>query len=381
MRLTSEKQIPAKIQRYAESNHLGTPRIVYETKSGIQLHFIVGAAAILIGGLIFATYLLLYNSIFSWWPTWKSLMIAIVGIGWLGIGLWIFLTPFFIMQLSIYLCPKGLIYTRGRSLTPTNDVIRWEQLTQIAKSICIGKHNTVTIVYRLQRNDLRSFDLPDELPYMDRLYGFIEQEITRQLLPQAINALRTANTQIFGELQLTPKGIGIQHGRQILPWQECEKLVVDDTTINIFRTGNPWVWYTLSISDVPNVRILQNLVAYIVSGQMTRGVTPQPDLAAIQTPEILAFEAGYTVFFGKIGIHKMGVSVDGSEKHIPWPEIAGFAITETDVILKRQAGTTSTWHTCHRWQIRNVETLQQLFDYALNTNSRQVEELNITAMP
>src|SRR5215472_14152689 len=94
MRLTSAQQIPIRVQRYADAQRLGTPRILYESARGdSRLRIILGPVTILIGCIITGLYNYYYNDVFSWWPVWQALIVLLIGIGWLCIGLWISITP------------------------------------------------------------------------------------------------------------------------------------------------------------------------------------------------------------------------------------------------------------------------------------------------
>ena len=99
MRLSSAKQIPQSIQVCAHTHKLGSPRIVYEPKGASSLHLIFGPVALLIGGAVIGVYILLYESIFSWWPNWQADLVIGVGGAWLCVGGWCFLLPF-----SIRIC-------------------------------------------------------------------------------------------------------------------------------------------------------------------------------------------------------------------------------------------------------------------------------------
>src|SRR5579883_1076168 len=132
MRLTSARQIPAKVQKHADAQQLGTPRILYETGPTTHLHLFVAPLTFLVGAAILVAYYFLYDSIFSWWPAEQAYLVLFIAFAWIGIGLWILLPPLFAPPLRIFLCPKGLI-----SIKRGIQVIRWDRMTHFWKVVTV----------------------------------------------------------------------------------------------------------------------------------------------------------------------------------------------------------------------------------------------------
>ncbi len=357
MRLNSAKQIPPRVQTYAQLNRLGSPRIVYEPKHTMQL-FIFGPLAVLLGILIIGVYILLYNSIFSWWPGWQQWLVLGVGVIWLCVGVGIIFIPVIYPHLRVYLCPKGLIYVKR-----TCEAIRWDRIATLSKEIVFHDKTEVLCSYTIRRDDGITFELRHDLPYVERLGSFMEREVARQLLPNAIAAYRAGKIQEFADISVSDKGLGLKSTRRLLRWNELEKLVIDATSVNLYRKGDSWAWTTVSISGMPNTGVLKGIVQHVKSEMRERILK---EVIPIQSSQMQAYDAGFAISFGKIGLSKAGVSItaNNNEDMLPWDEIASFGVGEDEVIIKR-AGLLEEWYTLPAWTISDLAGLRQLVDYAL----------------
>ena len=256
MRLTSEKQIPSKIHRCAQVNHLGVPRIMYEPYKESRLHLILGPFAILVGLLILGMYYSYYDRVFSWWPMWQRLVVPGISVAWLLIGGWTLLAPLASPHRRLYLCPKGLIYVRRKI-----EVIRWDQIALLYKELYAAdenaKHSSPLKNYTILREDGKQFVLSSDLPYLDRLGGFMEREITRYLLSGSIATYEAKLAQSFGVLLVDRRGITLRNtltsanihvkpqSSRLLPWSDFERVALDETTLNLHRRGDSWAWATV----------------------------------------------------------------------------------------------------------------------------------------
>ncbi len=346
MRLTAAKQIPAKVQKRTDTHQLGTPRILYEPANTSRVYLFIGPLAIIIGILIIGAYYLLYNETFSWWPIAQAYFVQLIGIAWLCVGLWVTLPAIIAPKTRIFLCPKGLVY-RKRQMT----VIRWDAIDEFWRTISLDRRTGTTCTYVIRRNDGKVFDLKPDLPYVDRLAGFIEREVTRQLLPRTIAAYNNGAALDFADIRVTSTGITTQHDHNHLVWAAIASISTDETTLSIRRKNDTWDWATLSISGIPNVGVLKGLVTHIID---------KPVLA----PQILAYDAGFPVFLGSLLISKTGVSINSSEELLPWSEIASFGIGASEVIIRRK-GQVREWHTLPLWMISDIAALKTLLDHIL----------------
>lgn len=359
MRLTSEKHLPRKIQACAHAHRLGLPRIVYTPRGSSRLHLVLGPLALAVSALIFGAYVVLYAQIFSWWPLWQAWLVLGVGLAWFLLGVWMLLPPLLAPPVRVFLCPKGLIYARYGY-----EAIRWDAIVCLSKTLRVAQQVSLLQKYTLLRADGRSFVLEGDLPYLDRLGGFMEREVTRLLLPQAIATYAAGSTLTFAEVAVTPQGLA--RAEQMLPWQAFERLNLDDTTLSIYRVGDAWAWLTLSLSDFPNVGVFKGLVDYATKYAHVPLEADPVAADATLSPLLMAYDAGDTLLFGSLRVSREGVRFsDGPRSELlPWEEIASFGVGEQEVIIKR-LGSSDQWHTVPLWTVSDAASLRQVLDYAL----------------
>jgi hypothetical protein len=364
MRLTSEKQIPSKIQACARAHSLGVPRIMYEPHAYSRLYLVLGPFALLVSALIFGGYRYYYEQFFRWGPEWQITLILSISVAWLIIGLWILLTPVFSPRTRVFLCPKGLIYDK-RGL----EVIRWDRIALIHKELHVDASSALLRNYTLRREDGKLFVLTSDLPYLERLGGFMEREIVRHLLPRAISMYMDGQVQFFADVQVTRQGIAIKDNPQLLAWPDFERIVLDETTCSIYRTSSRQAWMTLSLSGMPNVWVLQGLAEHIMKHSMRVPMVEEKMVAANPAPEIfprssqiVAYDAGFSVHFGKLCINREGININDGEVVVPWEDIASLGVSNDELILRR-IGAIDQWYTLPLWTISDVAALRQLIDY------------------
>ncbi|GHO85484.1 DUF6585 family protein [Dictyobacter formicarum] len=327
MRLTSEKQIPQKIQACAHAYQLGVPRIVYDPQSSSRLSLFLSPLAFVVSALIVGAYVTFYDQIFSWWPLWQSWMVLGIGLAWFLIGFWMLVPALLTPSLCVFLCPKGLIYQRYRC-----DVIRWEDIVQLDKTLKLEQGSTMLTCYRLQRSDGAVFVLDNDLPHLDRLGGFMEREVSRHLLPQALAKYEAEASLSFGFLEVSPAGLSMQQGQYVLPWSEYECLSLDETSISLYRQGDNQPWATLSLSGLPNVWVLKGVIEHATKRARVPLVESAPAFA--QPPQLALYAAGETISFGALSLNRAGVFLKDGARFLPWDEIASFGIGEHEVIIK-----------------------------------------------
>ncbi|HZR40167.1 MAG TPA: DUF6585 family protein [Ktedonobacteraceae bacterium] len=292
MRL-SAKQVPLEIEQYALAHQLGMPRIVYNSREESFLSLFLGPFTLLTGSSSIALYYALYDTIFSWWPAWQGTLIPLVGVMWLGVGVWIICSPFFQAKLRVFLCPSGLIYAK-QTFKQRMEAILWNEIEQIWKDISIDKQDRrIVHAYSLIRNDGSSFVFTPDLLQLERLGAFLEREVTRRLLPGAIIAYDAGKTVDFETLTVSSAGITLRRERKqdrLLPWSSITHIAIGEATVNIYHQDNTrgkTKLKTLPTSRLANVCILKGLVEYIRREQERN-----------QLPQVIAYKAGFEVFFG-----------------------------------------------------------------------------------
>ncbi|GCF06713.1 DUF6585 family protein [Dictyobacter arantiisoli] len=357
MRVTSEKQIPKKINACAHAHHLGTPRIVYESPATTQSYLFLSSFAFIVSAGIIGAYAFLYDQIFSTWPALQSWMVVIIGLAWFLIGLWMLMTPAVTIHLRVFLCPKGIIYVRRHP-----DIIRWDDIRELSKELKMDRAATVLRGYKIVRRDGAVFLLENDLPHLDRLGGFMEREITRYLLPQALANYDMGQPLTFAHLTITPHGIIYQPAQQLLSWHEFQRISLDETTLNIYRLGDSGAWLTLSLAGFPNTWIFKGVLEYAI--KQARIPALEPLSVPARPSHLVAYDTGGAIAFGPFAISRDGIDLYSQQEFLPWEEIASIGVNEHEVIIKRNAAT-DQWYTLPIWTITDVALLKQLIDYAL----------------
>jgi hypothetical protein len=344
------QHLPFEIVGVATMHKLGTPERLFGPTKEPPLGRIMGIFSIVTGCLIIITFLFTYESLFSSWPTWQVGLILLVALAWLVLGAWILLAPMNDHRLRVFLCPDGLIYVRKKP-----EAIRWSQMERIWKNVRGDSDTDDPPVYIIRRSDDLLFTFDDELEYVNELGLLLEGEITRRLLPHAIAAFDAGGPVAFDEIVVSQRGIGVKEGRKWLSWQEFSGISMGETNITIYEKSSG-VWATIILASVPNVKILQRLVEYIVREQTLR-----------QLPQIVDFNAGRVVHFGAVSMSKRNLVIDEDKPGkiaFDWSDIASVGITPSEMIVRRK-GAEREWYTLPAWRIEDKAVLKDTIEYIM----------------
>jgi hypothetical protein len=131
-------------------------------------------------------------------------------------------------------------------------------------------------------------------------------------------------------------------------------MYIDEQKIEVYKKGQVNVWASLNVAAIPNVEILRGLVRY---GQQA--------LEYQQVPAIAAYRAGFAVAFGPLTINQHGVVINNGT--LPWTEIAGIGVGESEVMIKRK-GDPAGWQVFPLWRIPDASSLKELINYIMRTS-------------
>jgi hypothetical protein len=208
--------------------------------------------------------------------------------------------------------------------------------------------------YVIRRNDQAFFVLKPDVVDGEKLGALLEGEITQRLLPRAIAAFEAGDTIVFDNIAISARSLRIKQGSKKLTWPEFERMHIDEQTIEVYKKGQVNVWASLNVAAIPNVEILRGLVRYA-----------QQELQYRQVPAIAAYRAGFSVAFGPFTISQRGVVINNGT--LPWTEIAGIGVGESEVMIKRK-GDPASWHVFPLWRISDASSLKELVDYIMRNS-------------
>jgi len=108
--------------------------------------------------------------------------------------------------------------------------------------------------------------IPNQLKDYDDLLTSLIPYLAERLVAQAHQELSRGVPVVFGKrLSLDPQGgvvfTGLLGGKQNLPFHEVDSIVFERANLAIRRRGEPKPWQTVPIAAVPNVGVLQKIVA------------------------------------------------------------------------------------------------------------------------
>lgn len=345
----SAQPITQALQHTALQYELGPPQALYESRKASWLHRLPGLVALLVGIAVIAYFFHAYNSLFIFWPAWQMILVPFIGAGWIIVGLWILFAPWLSPDVRIFVYAEGMIYA-----TRKFEVIRWSQMERFWKDISFDKKQRKVCSYVIRRNDQTFFELKSNLLYGEKLGALLEKEITQRLLPRAIMAFNAGDTVVFDDIAVSLRALYVKPGSKKLLWGDFARIQIDEQTIEIYKKGQGSTWALLRVAAIPNVEILRGLIGYVLQ-----------EVQYQQVPAIAAYRSGLSVAFGPLTIASRGVVI--GKGTIPWSEIAGIGVGESEVMIKRK-GNPIIWEGFPLWRIADVSGLKELLDYIIRNS-------------
>jgi hypothetical protein len=165
-------------------------------------------------------------------------------------------------NLRVYLFQNGFIYAKGGRL----DVVRWDQVRYVWQRITRNRYGNTSHRYKIERNDGATFTLNSMLKNVGILGQNIQQAVTQVHLPQAIAAYNAGNTIPFGPLSISLQGLS--NGKEILPWNQQQNLLLNRGYLLARRQGTNHNWAKVAVSRIPNYLVFIKLANYARTGQI-----------------------------------------------------------------------------------------------------------------
>lgn len=343
------QQEPPHVLRAAAAYQLGPLQHVYEPGHETYLYRVVSLFSMIVGCLIILFFFLAYDSLFSSWLLWQAALVPLIGVIWLLLAAWIFLTPYIYPRLRIFVYKNGLIYAKGKA-----EVLRWDQMERIWKDLEVERKGSLSVrAYTVRRSDDTLFVFTGELKDVETLGRSIEAEITRRLLPRALAAYHAGGPVVFDEIVVSGYGIGVRPGRKLLLWDEFERISVDEAKLAVYKKGMKAAWIVIKIADIPNAGVLKELIPHV-----------QREILLKHVPSVLAYNAGRILTFGALYVSKQGITINGGRWLLSWNEIASVGVGEHEVMIRRRSRRPE-WYTIPLRQVSDAAELRALIDYIM----------------
>lgn len=231
-----------------EGEALGTPKAEYTVR---DLHWgllligglimVLGGVFILVGGL-FSRF---YDTSWFWMP-FGGLFLA-------AVGLLAYRTGKRERGFRVLLFPEGLVTCReGKA-----DLFRWEEIQEVREGIVFAEEvseytGSVCVIVHAQARRARI-----DTRMLSNAQGLgqeIHQQVTKRLLPKAVEAYNAGATLSFGRLSLSKEGL--KRGKRTLPWTQVESVTARSRMIRVRQVGRWLNWTILHVTSVPNYHLL-----------------------------------------------------------------------------------------------------------------------------
>jgi hypothetical protein len=339
------QRLPRNIRTMAESRQLGALQRIYQQGMSAWWHILFALGCIALGAGLIIIFILFNSTTFIWWPVWQARFIPIIGVCWILLGCWLALNPLLAPVTRVYIYAKGIIYQqRSASIT------YWRQVAYFWRAYPIQRGQRL-INYRLECDSGLRFVISSHLTELELLGQFLDKVVTRRWLPIYIAAYHRDQPLDFNLLEVDVEGIRIKQQNRLLEWAEVDSLELDKMYLTVHQKEEAAAWATLPIGDIPNATALKRLVSYI-----------RQDAARRQLPEVIAYQRGATVHFGKLSLSKQGIELYDRQEYIPWSTIAGIGVGEDEVIIRKR-GVPSEWYAVPLWSVTNAAALKVLISH------------------
>lgn len=339
------QQLPRNIHALAETHQLGELQRIYEQGKSAWLYISLALGCVCLGMGLISIFVFFYAATFSWWPVWEAWLMPVIGVCWLLLGCWLGLTPLFAPRVRVYIYVKGIIYHRR-----TINVVFWRQVAHFWRAYSV-RGEVRLIRYTLECDSGLRIVLNSQLVELELLGQFLDKVVTHRCLPQYIAAYHRGQPLDFALLVVDDEGIRLKQQHRLLVWSELAALELDKKNLTIYRKDMHEAWVTLPFARIPNVSALKRLASYIHQDTIRR-----------QLSEVIAYQQGAMVHFGKLSLSKQGIELHDMQEHVPWSSVASIGVGECEVIIRKQ-GSDAQWHAIPLWAITDSAALKVLISH------------------
>lgn len=240
---------PNDVSQAAGMYQLGTPVAVFQPRF-TSAFAIIGIA---IGAVVLDIIVLVVILAFTGYLFYILLAIPILAIAWA-------VNALRYCNISVYLFTGGFVHVKGSVVDP----VRWEQVKAVRQKIT-NVRGRLTSTYTLQRGDGKTFQYSSPLQNVEKLGEFVQQEVTRVQLPQALAAFNAGQALNFGKVNVDRQGIN--NGKEMIPWSQMNGLSIQQDHLVASNGGRLLQWRSVKAGDVINLGVLLGLVDVITRKQ------------------------------------------------------------------------------------------------------------------
>ena len=173
---------------------------------------------------------------------------------------------------AVYLCTDGLLHIKNGGV----EVIRWDQIAQVWRGYTVILANYGQKAYMLRQFLLRRPDgitliLDNAFHRFKAMGAQIEQQVVSRLLPGALTACKTGYAVSFGPIAVQQQGVHIEPRKDLLCWQEIDRVRIAAGLIAFRKKGPPLVTSVLAdvpLAKVPNACVLAALIEQLAPGRV-----------------------------------------------------------------------------------------------------------------
>jgi hypothetical protein len=160
----------------------------------------------------------------------------------------------------VLIYPEGLVHIRGRK----TQVFRWDAIEKTWVSFQKTRRGgrSVQRIFTIQDAHGTKVQFGGDIIGIVKLGETIQEEVTKRLLPRAMETYNAGGSVQFGHLSLSQQGLS--NGRETVPWSQIEEVKIDRGIITVRREGQWLNWANVTVSGTPNVFVFLTMANRIV---------------------------------------------------------------------------------------------------------------------
>jgi hypothetical protein len=253
MRWTPIDQLPAELKK------LGAPSAIHKSRKWMMIRYLLITCMLLGGGIIQGLI-----GILAYYQGHESAtFLFILAFGFLTCAIWYAWRKLLLWHLQVMVFAEGLLWVESNRVT----MVPWDRLTKVWREIgrrYIGNvpSKNATYKYTIERRDGLRLVLDGVLDRIQALGATIEDEVTKRLLPQALQSYKAGERVSFGPF--TVRDVGLMHRNQMLEWDHIARVECSRGSMRIIEKDSSLAWATEAAADIPNFFVLDALLQEIV---------------------------------------------------------------------------------------------------------------------